>query len=387
MVTISRDSGRSRGGRTQSAVLCALLVMAAFAGCSGNKTEKEGTPDHTKSLQASSSTAPERAPEARSDAAGEPAVKQPRIKFDRPDYDFGEVEAGDDIEHAFVFENAGDAPLAIHEVLTSCGCTGAPASEKEIPPGGAGEIKAVFHSRGFQGAVKKGLTVESNDPENRFVRLTIGGQVISEVSVEPRYLNWETIRPDKAPEPRTLTIRFLPGRGLRLEKIQSESPSVVLTKVSEGENKVVYSAALAEDLPTGRFTGRITIRTNSGRVPEVHVPFQGLVQGNVKVVPYLLSFGRLRPGKASTRDLRVTKTGRQDFTVEKVKATSSAITTEVHEEKKGARYRIKVTYTPAGEARGRIAERITIFVNDGKRDFLEVPIYGTMDQGAARHEG
>jgi len=272
-------------------------------------------------------------------------------------------------------------------VLTSCGCTGALVTEQEVPPGGTGEIKATFHTKGFQGAVKKGLTVESNDPENRLVRLTIGGNVVSEVAVDPRYLDWEILRPDDSPRPKKLSIRFLKGRGLRLEKIQSESPSVVLTKKSEDENRAVYTVDLAENLPTGRFTGRITIRSNSERVPEVHVPFQGQVQGNVKVIPHILSLGRITPGKVLTRHLIVSKTGKQDFTVQEVKATTEAIATEIREEKEGERYRIQVTYTPGSEAKGRIAERITLLVNDGKETFLEVPLYGTADEGFSKTGG
>ncbi len=260
-------------------------------------------------------------------------------------------------------------------------------TEEKVPPGGTGEIKATFHTKGFQGDVKKGLTVESNDPENGLVRLTIGGKVVSEVAVDPRYLDWETLRPGDSPRPKKLSIRFLKGRGLRLEKIQSESPSVVLTKKSEDENRAVYSVALAEDLPTGRFTGRITIRSNSERVPEVHVPFQGQVQGNVKVIPHILSLGKITPGKVLTRHLRVSKTGKQDFTVQKVKATTEAIATEIHEEKEGERYRIQVTYTPGSEAQGRIAERITILLNDGKETFLEVPLYGTAEEGTSKSGG
>jgi hypothetical protein len=267
------------------------------------------------------------------------------------------------------------------EVLTSCGCTGALVDEKEVPPGGTGEIKTTFHTKGFHGTVKKGLTVESNDPENRIVRLTIGGNVVSEVKVEPRYLDWEVLHPGDSPRPKKLSIRFLKGRGLRLEKIQSESPAVVLTKKSEDENGAVYTVAPAEGLPTGRFTGRITVRSNSEKVPEVHVPFQGQVLGNVKVIPHILSLGKITPGKVLTRHLRVSRTGKQGFTVQDVKATTEAIATEIHEEKEGEHYRIQVTYTPDSDAQGRIAERITILLNDGKEAFLEVPLYGTAADG------
>ena len=366
---------RRRGGRLWTATFCVLLMAVASAGCNKEQAAQEGIPEEAET------------PGALSDAVETPVPTRPKIRFAQPNYDFGEVEAGDEVEHTFLFENTGDDLLSIGEVLTSCGCTAALVTEKEVPPGGTGEIKATFQTQGFQGAVKKGLAVKSNDPENKIVRLTIGGKVVSEVSVEPGYLDWEILRPGDSPRPKKLSIRFLKGRGLRLEKIQSESPSVVLTKKSEDENRAVYSVALAENLPTGRFTGRITIRSNSERVPEVHVPFQGRVQGNVRVIPHILSLGRVTPGKALTRHLSVSKTGEQGFTVQGVKATTQAIATEIHEEKEGERYGIQVTYTPGKEIQGRIAERITILLNDGKEAFLEVPLYGTADEGTSKTRG
>ena len=387
MRTTRNGTQRKRRGTPRTAVFCILLMAVASAGCSKEPTAQEGIPEETKNLHAPTLPTSEKAPGALSDADEKSVPKQPKIRFDQTDYDFGEVEAGDEVEHTFVFENTGDDLLSIKEVLTSCGCTGALVTEKEVPPGGVGKITATFHAKGFQGAVKKGLTVESNDPENRLVRLTIRGNVVSEVAVEPRYLDWGILQPGDSPRPKKLNIRFLKGRGLRLEKIQSESPSVVLTKKSEDENRAVYAVALAEDLPSGRFTGRITIRSNSERVPEVHVPFQGQVQGNIKVIPHILSLGRITPGKVLTRHLKVSKTGKQGFTVQQVKATTEAIATEIREEKEGERYQIRVTYTPGSEAQGRIAERITILLNDGKQTFLEVPLYGTVDEGASKPGG
>jgi hypothetical protein len=356
-------------------------MVAAVAGCSSGKTAKEEASEGADGSSNPTASTADTSAGAQEDPAEEPAPMGPKIRFDQPDYDFGQIEAGEDVEHIFVFHNTGDELLSVEEVLTSCGCTGTLVSEEAIPPGGTGEIQATFHAKGFQGKVKKGLTVVTNDPEHELVRLTIGGKVVSEVSVEPGYLNWGTIQPGDAPRPRKLSIRLLEGRDVRLEEVRSESPSVVLTKESENGRKVVYSAALAEDLPAGRFTGRVTIRSNSERVPEIHVPFQGQVQGNVKVIPHILSLGKVKPGKALTRRLRVYKTGKQGVTVQEIKTTSEALGTEVREEKKGAHYLIDVTYTPGIEEEGPIAERITIIVNDGEDRFLEVPVYGRFDTG------
>jgi Protein of unknown function (DUF1573) len=376
-------STRRRSGTSGVFLLAAVLLSTALcAGCEKDQAKPGEIQETLRNRPAPGSPPPEDAPPEQTPSARNTIPHAPRIRFDQTHHDFGEVEAGEEVEHTFTFRNVGDDVLAVKKVLTSCGCTGAIVSDGEVPPGGTGAVEAVFHTKGFQGNVKKSLTVESNDPENELVRLTIGGKVIPEVSVEPRYVNWGNLEPVNPPRPVELRIRFIGGRRLRLEKIQSESPSVVLTRESEAENEVIYTVALAGNLPRGTVIGRITIQTNSEKVPEVHVPFHGSVQGHVKMVPNLLSLGRIAPGQEETRNLSLAKTGGPNFTVRKVETTTDEIRTEIIEERKGSRYRIKVSYKPAGKTEGKIAERITIFLSDGEESFLEVPLYGKVGEEA-----
>jgi len=250
---------------------------------------------------------------------------------------------------------------------------------KDIPPGGVGEIKATFKAKGYQGAVKKTITVETNDPENKMVRLTLSGTVVSEVTVEPRYLNFGSVARNAPPKPVLLTISLLAGKDLRLTEVRSESESLVLTKDREDQekNQTTYRVSLAEKLPVGRLTGRIVIKTTSKVMPEVQVPFHASVLGNVRVTPQLLAFGMVRPGEKITRELTLTGTGGSSFSVEKVVPTVPNLSTSIVTEKEGERYRVLVTYDPASRAEGRISERLTVFVRSDNEEILEVPVYGT----------
>ena len=97
----------------------------------------------------------------------------PKIKFEENSLDFGRVKQGKILTHVFIFNNTGDAPLIIKRVRTSCGCTAALVSEKEIAPGGKGEIKVSFNTRGFEGKVNKYVYVETNDSQQPRVQLTV----------------------------------------------------------------------------------------------------------------------------------------------------------------------------------------------------------------------
>ncbi len=51
------------------------------------------------------------------------------------EHDFGTIFQGENVRHAFVFTNSGDAPLTVEKVSSSCGCTVALASAKVLAAG------------------------------------------------------------------------------------------------------------------------------------------------------------------------------------------------------------------------------------------------------------
>ncbi len=254
---------------------------------------------------------------------------------------------------------------------------------KEIPPGGVGEIKATFRSRGYNGKVKKAITVETNDPDDPRVRLSLSGEVIAEVSVTPRYVNFRNVSRDRLPKPIPLEIKFRKGKGLRIEEVSVDNPYILLKEKKKTEDEAVYLVSLADDVPTGRLTGKILIRTNSKKSPKTQVPFYAFVEGRVKVSPQIVSFGLIRPGEPSSRDITLRATQDVSFSVDQVRSTTEAITTQVLPEEEGKVYRVRVTYDPGGKTKGRVSERLTIVVGGKDKEVLEVPVYGTIHEAPA----
>ena len=118
------------------------------------------------------------------------AFAAPDLQVKTPTFNFGEIYQGDKVPHVFEFANQGDDPLVIDRVRSSCGCTAVLVSDKNIPPGGTGELKANFDSARFRGAISKTIYLYSNDPLRPTMQFHLKGSVLEIVAVEPAQINF-----------------------------------------------------------------------------------------------------------------------------------------------------------------------------------------------------
>lgn len=110
-------------------------------------------------------------------ANGEVDGPQPKITFEKEEYDFGTIAIGEKVVYAYNFKNTGDAPLLIADVKPSCGCTSLKDWPRDpIAPGESGKITIEFNSSGFPGSITKTIAVNSNAiPKSTYLKLK--GQV------------------------------------------------------------------------------------------------------------------------------------------------------------------------------------------------------------------
>lgn len=101
----------------------------------------------------------------------------PVIAFVEDRFEFGDIKQGDKVEHTFEFENSGNEPLIISNVLTTCGCTVPEWPKEPIPPGATGKIDVVFNSTNKSGVQNKVITILSNAGEGR-TKVTLYGNVV-----------------------------------------------------------------------------------------------------------------------------------------------------------------------------------------------------------------
>ncbi len=181
--------------------------------------------------------------------------------------------------HTFRFQNAGDAPLNIEKVRTSCGCTAALLSSEVIAPGENGEVGTTFDSVRFRGDVIKTIYLYTDDPLKPVIQLFLRGSVKPEIVQDPERVELGLLQPEVEKEVRvTLTnqgekeITF-PSIQVTAPELQAELSSDVLLP---GKAVQILIKATPREGKT-RLSGYVIVKTSSSHVPELRIPVYGSV--------------------------------------------------------------------------------------------------------------
>ncbi len=125
------------------------------------------------SLAASSAAAP---PSAEQTAKPAPV---PVVQVDPSGFDFGRAQPGKTLKKEFTLRNAGEAPLVLQGVSTSCGCTAAIPGATRLSPGQSTPLTVTLETRSYRGPLERRVIVRSNDPKTPLLEVKV------KVTVEP----------------------------------------------------------------------------------------------------------------------------------------------------------------------------------------------------------
>lgn len=95
-------------------------------------------------------------------SSDEVAGKAPVMTFEESEFDFGDINPGDKVEHIFTFTNTGESDLLITDAKGSCGCTVPDYKKDPIKPGEKSSMKVTFDSTGKSGQQQKTVTISAN---------------------------------------------------------------------------------------------------------------------------------------------------------------------------------------------------------------------------------
>jgi hypothetical protein len=304
---------------------------------------------------------------------------EPAIEFDTELLDLGTVFQMS--EHAGVFKvrNTGTAKLVITNVSAQCGCTATLLSDEEIEPGGETELKVTFKSTMSRRAVKKRITVSSNDPDESPTRLQIKATVVPRLVVEPRLLNfkdvhkkqgaikWLTIKPSEH-EKNVRTLRARSNSKQFRTKIEPNTPT---------ENEYRAKISIQEGVPIGRVSGWLYFYINREPQPCARVHLSARIVGDIDVSPARLIF-RQKPGTdANIKTITLESRTAEAFEILSAKSDLPALKVEVSPIEGGKSYSVIPRLTSDAK-KGRLKGKITILTNRADEREIVVPVLGTV---------
>lgn len=141
------------------------FAVSIFVSCGQDKTNQEQISPEIVNIDATASDV-----NAKS--------KSGKFQFEESNFDFGTINSGAEVVHAFKFKNVGDGDIVISQAKGSCGCTQPEYPQNPVKPGEDGEIKVTFRSKGIAGQVVKDITVLANTVPTTKI-LTISGEVLA----------------------------------------------------------------------------------------------------------------------------------------------------------------------------------------------------------------
>ena len=157
-----------------------ILVLSLFiASCSNKelesrivKSEGKVTDAEVKDVVRKSVSSPASVGIEANRKEEKPTGPLPAFTFEEETYDFGEVNAGEVLEHTFNFTNSGEAPLIITNATSTCGCTIPEWPREPIPIGGSGRILVKFNTKNKKNVQNKPVILTANTyPKKNTLRI------------------------------------------------------------------------------------------------------------------------------------------------------------------------------------------------------------------------
>ena len=103
-------------------------------------------------------------------------------------YNFDRMILGTTQSHEFTIRNEGTAPLKLGRGPSQCKCTISGLKQQEIAPGEQGTVSLEWTPKSL-GPFTQGAIVYTNDPDNSEIKVSVEGEMHSEVAFEPNG-NW-----------------------------------------------------------------------------------------------------------------------------------------------------------------------------------------------------
>lgn len=329
-----------------------------------------------------------------------PAAKKggaPKIKLSAAEWNFGVKWYGEPCAGEVSITNEGTAPLRINRMRTSCGCTvarptsGGTWNGKVLQPGESDKIALTYNTRKGVKKVSQKVTIESNDPVQPRLQLSVAGEVKNVYDMKPasRVIFPRLERDSKTTQTIEMTNNMDKPVFLKLKPSKAKSPFDIKLEEVEAGQKYKLVVATLPPLKTGANNTKVEIATGVERIPTMSVNVSAYITARVSVSPPRL-FVSPKLTKAYTKTIRVSYRADKPIKITKIESASDKVTAELLPPPANARpnattkwHQIKVSLPPANEL-PEDGTTLTIYTDDPSPEYQKLTVDITTPQAFRR---
>lgn len=264
------------------------------------------------------------------------ATNSPSITCLEPVFDFGRRNNTEDVYHNFLLENKGNAPLAISEVRSGCGCTRAELDRNTIPPGESATLFTQLTLRTIVGPKRTSIYLHTNDPSNLIFQCELTGTSFAELDLTPPDIRFGV--PVGATNlSAALCIRNNTDTPLNLLGMVMNAPfcSVQLATNVPGKQYTLTSTLLATSV-TASTSGTIILLTDHPKFARIEIPVTALLIRDLSAYPpELVLQGGPGDRPAETRYIVLQSSSNKFFKVRHVEAIPPRIPVALQSQRPG----------------------------------------------------
>lgn len=295
------------------------------------------------------------------------------------DYDFGDIWAGPSLQATFTIKNEGDATLEIIRVKPSCGCTIAGTYPPKIEPGESGEFPFALNSVRLSGKFRKSITITTNDPANRDLRLNLEGTAKQHVDVLPGNAVFGKVSADDSHE-RVIKIVSNIETPLKIKLDETSKPPFTfeLKEVAEGK-EFELRVKMTPPFPPGTQYAKVNLETNIEERKSIPVVANATVPDRLDISPPQIVVSPIdgvpTDNNTRLRPVRLTNYGKTPVHILEGVSDDPDLKVQVNEQTPGKAYIINVempaNYNPPDGGR-----MITLKTDDTERPLIQIPVQG-----------
>jgi len=358
--------------------LCIIVgsLFLSAAGCGAKAAEPVSeTPEPKIELELTAAPSPQ--PQTQPKTQQTPAISRPgsalgpRIVFKETTHDFGQVPPGGIHSCRFEFKNAGDQRLTILRTKSTCGCTVPNLSKKTYAPGESGHVSVRYHVSTRPGSSRKNVYVNTNDPNNRRMKLTVQATVVQKVAYEPMRIKF--LAKGEQIECPEITLKSTDNKPFSVKGFSASGGAITADVGPTSSTSFTIKPKVDAEKLAATPNGKIDIRLTHPDCEKVSIPFQSVQRFTLR--PSFVTIRDAEPGVPKQRRFEIINNFGENFEVESI--TSAGGMVKVLDQRfLRQRYIISFELTPSPPTGDAKFFREEIFVNIKGGERLKVICQG-----------